>query len=123
MPKAYDRVRNANNAGDVFIKTEYWTNEVEDRFAAWLAKSGQNTLEELCALFLESEVGISFKSMEGSVCCTLAHQPSREANLPYLLTGWSDGPFEALKVAQFKLEVLMNGIWEAPAVRPAPRRR
>lgn len=123
MAKAYDRVKNANNAGDVFIKTEYWTNEVEDQFETWKTSNGKNTVEELLSLFLESEVAVSFKALEGSICCTLAHQPSREAGMPYLLTGWSDNPGEALAVAQFKLEVFMKGIWEAPPVRPAPRRR
>lgn len=122
-PRAYDRVKNANNAGDVFIKTEYWTNEVEDHFEAWKTNCGTHTVEELLNLFLESEVAVSFKALDGSICCTLGHQPSKEANLPYLLTGWSDNASDALAVAQFKLEVMMKGIWEAPPVRPAPRRR
>jgi len=123
MAKAYDRVKNANNAGDVFIKTPPWTNEVEDAFEKWKAKGVRNTLAELVSLQLESEVAVSFKSLEGSICCTLAHQPSREGNMPYLLTGWSDDPSEALAVALYKLEVVMQGIWEQPKLPPAPRRR
>jgi len=123
MAKAYDRVKNANNAGDVFIKTPPWTNEVEDAFEKWKAKGVRSTLAELVSLQLESEVAVSFKSLEGSICCTLAHQPSREGNMPYLLTGWSDDPSEALAVALYKLEVVMQGIWEQPKLPPAPRRR
>lgn len=123
MAKAYDRVKNTDNRADVFIKTEYWTNEVEDRFAEWCEAYGTNTLEELVNLFLEEEVAVSFKALDGSICCTLAHQPSKDSNQPYLLTGWSDDSFGALKVAQFKLKMMLKGIWAAPELRPAPRRR
>lgn len=122
-PKAYDRVKNANNSGDVFIKTEYWTNEVEDGYEAWRASNGADPLEDLINGLLEEEVAVSFKRLEGSTCCTLAHQPSRAANLPYLLTGWSDNANDALTVCLFKLQVMLKGVWEAPPVRPAPRRR
>ena len=123
MPKAYDRVKHANNAPDVFIKTPPWTNEVEDDFETWKKKGVRNSLAELVALQLESEVAVSFKALEGSICCTWAHQPSREANLHYLLTGWSDDPSEAMAVALYKLEVILKGIWVQPALPPAPRRR
>lgn len=117
-PKAYDRVKNANNNGDVFIKTPYWTPEIEDSFEAWVSGHSQDNFEDLLDGFLGADVAVSFKTLNGSVCATLAHQPSREANLPYLLTGWSDNASDALYVAMFKLEEQLKGIWEAP---PAPR--
>ena len=123
MAKAYDRVKNANNAGDVFIKTPAWTNEVEAAFEAWKLAGDRDSFEDLCAGFLAEDVAISFKSLEGSICCTLAHQPSRETNSPYLLTGWSEHPSESLAVAMYKLEVMLQGIWAQPSLPPAPRRR
>lgn len=121
-PKAYDRVKNANNNGDVFIKTPYWTPEIEDSFEAWVSGRSQDNFEDLLDAFLGSDVAVSFKTLNGSVCATLAHQPSREANLPYLLTGWSDNASDALYVAMFKLEEQLKGIWEAPPP-PRPMRR
>ena len=123
MAKAYDRVKHANNAGDVFIKTPPWTNEVEDAFESWKLEGDRKCLGELVSEQLEAEVAVSFKALEGSICCTLAHQPSRESNSPYLLTGWSDDPSEALAVALYKLEVFLSGIWEQPRLPAAPRRR
>jgi len=120
---AYDRVKNANNNGDVFIKTAYWTPDVEDQFEAWAKTRAADDFENLLDGFLGSDVAVSFKSLNGSICCTLAHQPSREANMPYLLTGWSDNASDAMYVAIFKLEVELKGIWEAPPARPPSRRR
>jgi len=121
-PKAYDRVKNANNNGDVFIKTAYWTPDIEDAFDEWV----KGRLPVDCAGLLDDHLGsgvsVSFKAMNGSICCTLAHQASREANLPYLLTGWSDDATDALLVAMYKLEVQLNGIWQAPPERPPSRR-
>lgn len=117
-PNAYDRVKNTDNRADVFIKTAYWTPEVEDDFEAWLKAGNKDDLQDLLDGFLGSDVAVSFKRLDGSICCTLAHQASREANLPYLLTGWSDNSQDALAVAMYKLEVQLKGIWEAP---PAPR--
>lgn len=119
---AYDRVKNADNRADVFIKTSYWTPEVEDHFESWLKTSGKDDLSDLLDGFLGSDVAVSFKRLEGSICCTLAHQPSREANMPYLLTGWSDNAQDALAVACYKLEIQLKGIWEAPPA-PKPSRR
>lgn len=123
MPKAYDRVKNASTAADVFIKTEPWTNEVETAFETWAGGRPPLNLEQHVMAQLNQEVAVSFKALEGSICCTLAHQPSRAASIPYLLTGWSNNPLDALLVALYKLEVMMNGVWEAPPARPAPRRR
>ena len=121
--QAYDRVKNTDNRADVFIKTAYWTPEVEDHFEAWLKAGGKEDLSDLLDGFLGSGVAVSFKSLDGSICCTLAHQASREANLPYLLTGWSDNADDALAVAAYKLEVQLNGIWEAPPAPKVSRRR
>lgn len=120
--QAYDRVKNANNGADVFIRTPYWTPEVESSFEAWATARAEDNFENLLDGFLGSDVAVSFKTLNGSVCCTLAHQPSREADLPYLLTGWSDNASDALYVAMFKLEVQLKGIWEAPPA-PKPTRR
>lgn len=128
MPKprdnfnAHDRVKNADNRADVFIKTAYWTPDVEDAFESWAQGRSSDNFEDLLDGFLGSGVAVSFKEMNGSICCTLAHQPSKDANLPYLLTGWSDNASDALYVAMFKLEVELKGIWEAPPARPPSRR-
>jgi len=123
MARAYDRVKNANQNGDVFIKTAPWTNDVEDAFEQWKAKGDSHCLSELVSEQLAAEVAVSFKALDGSICCTLAHQPSKDGNLPYLLTGWSDNADEAIAVALFKLAVMMNGIWAQPPLPPAVRRR
>jgi hypothetical protein len=123
MTKAYDRVRNADNGSDNFIKTPYWTNEVEAHFEVWKAAAGLPAFDELCDGLLEEEVAVSLKALDGSICCTLAHRASKDAGLPYLLTGWSDNCVEALTVALYKLKVMMSGVWEAPKLPPAPRRR
>jgi hypothetical protein len=123
MPKAYDRVKNADNHSDMFIKTPYWTNDVEAQYEIWREQDRGNSFHELCDLLLESECAVSFRLVNGSTCATLAHQPSKDAGLPYLLTGWSDNVEDALEVARYKLEVMMQGIWEAPKLAPAPRRR
>src|SRR5215472_13417006 len=114
MPKAYDRVKNANNSADNFIKTPYWSNEVEDAFEAWNQQLDGRTLEQRLAQYLESSVAVSFKQIDDSICCTLAHQPSRDAGDPYLLTGWAERACEAMAVAEFKLEVMLKGIWAEP---------
>jgi hypothetical protein len=123
MPKPYDRVKNANNAGDVFIKTAYWTPEIENHFEQWCRDKGEPCLAEALAHFLGEDVAISFKTLNGSVCCTLAHQPSKDAGLPYLLTGWSDSVMDAFAVADYKLKIMLSGVWEAPpAPKPSHRR-
>lgn len=122
MPKPYDRVKNADNHSDMFIRTPYWDSTVEEHFEGWCQSSLADTLEALVDGFLDNGVAVSFKAMNGSVCCTLAHQASKEVGLPYLLTGWSDNVGDALAVAVYKLEVMMRGIWEAPPVAKAPRR-
>jgi len=121
-PKAYDRVKNSNNNGDVFIKTPYWTPEVEDSFEEWVKARYTDDFENVLDGFLGSGVAVSFKALNGSICCTLANQASKDANLPYLLTGWSDNSGDAMYVAIFKLEKQLNGIWEEPPMR-APSRR
>lgn len=122
MPKAYDRVKNADNRADVFIKTPYWSPDVEVHFEEWCAVHSADALEDLLDGFLRNSVAVSFKELNGSICCTLAHQPSKEADQPYLLTGWSDNAADALFVAIYKLEVMLQGIWTAPAL-PKPTRR
>lgn len=122
MAKAYDRVKNANNSGDVFIQTTYWTPAVEDAFDAWAASQPNTDLATVLDGYLAEDVAVSFKQMNGSICCTLAHQPSKNASQPYLLTGWSDGCLDALYVAKYKLEVELNGIWAAPPARTPSKR-
>ena len=123
MPKAYDRVKNADNRADVFIKTPHWTNAVEDGFEAWCKAGPPEDLATLLDRLLGEGVAVSFKALDGSICCTLAHQASREANLPYLLTGWSDGCETAVAVALYKLAVMMQGVWEAPPAERVLRHR
>lgn len=122
MPKAYDRVKNADNRSDVFIQTPYWTTAVEDQFEDWCKASPQDNLESLLDGYLGTGVAVSFKALNGSICATLANQASREAGLPYLLTGWSDNASDALLVAIYKLDVMLKGVWEAPPPERAPRR-
>lgn len=114
MPKAYDRVKNADNRADMFIKTPYWTVAVEDDFENWCTKQASDTVEGLLDGLLGSGVAVSFKELNGSICATLAHQASKEAGLPYLLTGWSEHCGDALAVALYKVDVMLKGIWEAP---------
>src|SRR5215472_11934699 len=113
VPRAYDRIKNANNVNDNFIRTPYWTNEVEADFESWVRKNHKADFTTIVTEFLGSGVAVSFKELDGSICCTLAHQANREALLPYLLTGWSDNPEDALAVAHYKLGVMLGGIWEA----------
>lgn len=122
MPKAYDRVKNADNRSDVFIKTPYWTPDVEDSFEGWATAQGETCMASLLDSLLGHGVAVSFKEMNGSICCTLANQASKEADLPYLLTGWSDGAHDALFVALFKLEVQLKGVWQE-LEQPKPSRR
>jgi hypothetical protein len=122
MPKAYDRVKNADNHSDVFIRTPYWTNAVEAAFEEWAATRSEDCLARVLDGLLDEEVGVSFKAMNGSVCATLAHQTSKAAGLPYLLTGWSDNAEDALYVAIYKLEKMLQGIWKEPEAEPTPRR-
>ena len=107
----------------MFIKTPYWTVEVEDAFEAWASARSETCLAKLLDAFLGADVAVSFKTLNGSICCTLANQASREAKLPYLLTGWSDNAEDAIFVAMYKLEVLLKGVWEAPSPDRLPRRR
>lgn len=123
MPKPYDRVKNTDNRNDMFIRTPYWTPEVEEHFESWLKAVPRPALGETLNNFLGDGVAISFKCLDASICCTLAHQASREANLPYLLTGWSDNVDDALAVAVYKLEVMLKGVWEAPPPPKASHRR
>jgi len=122
MPKPYDRVRNADNRSDVFIKTPYWTPEVETKFESWREVNPPGCVDGLVDFFLKGDVAVSFKMLNGSTCCTLAHQPSKDHDLPYLLTGWSDNAADALSVAQYKLEIMLSGVWEAPPEQKPSRR-
>lgn len=123
MARAYDRVKTANQQSDNFIKTPYWTPEVEEEYEKWAETGKANDLDDLVSLQLESEVAVSFKALDGSICCTLAHQPSKDSGLPYLLTGWSDNAPDAMRVALFKLERMLQGVWAAPPAPKATRRR
>jgi hypothetical protein len=123
MPKSpYERVRNADQRSDVFIRTPYWTPEVEEAFEVWRAGLDPQPTEEILDLYLREEVAVSFKTLNGSVCCTLAHQASKDHDLPYLLTGWSDNALDALAVATYKLEVMLGGVWQAPPAQKPSRR-
>lgn len=119
---AHDRVKNADNRSDVFIQTPYWTVATEDSFESWCQGQDSDSLEVLLDRFLGTAVAVSFKALNGSICCTLANQDNKEANLPYLLTGWSNGCADALAVAMYKLEVMLKGVWEAPPSERVPRR-
>ena len=119
---AHDRVKNADNRSDVFIQTPYWTVATEDAFEQWVQSQEPDSVEDLLDGFLGEGVAVSFKSMNGSICCTLAHQASKDANLPYLLTGWSSNAGDALAVAMYKLAVMLKGVWEAPPAERVPRR-
>jgi hypothetical protein len=122
-PKAYDRVKNANQQSDLFVKTPYWTPEIEERFQSWHPKIDAEGLLRLIDEYLLSGISVSLKMLDASVCCTLAHQARREGSLTCLLTGWSDNAGDALLVAHFKLMVLLDGSWDGldPAVK-VPRR-
>jgi hypothetical protein len=121
-PQAIDRVKNADNHSDLFIRTPYWTSDVEDHFENWCQASLADAVEALVDRFLGNGVAVSFKMLNGSVCCTLAHQAAKDAGDPYLLTGWSDNAGDALAVAVYKLEVMMMGVWSEPE-QPKPTRR
>jgi hypothetical protein len=124
MPKpAYDRIKQADNRSEVFIRTPYWTPDVESRFEAWAADCPIKSVDDAIDSYLQSDVAVSFKTLNGSVCCTLAHQTSKDHDLPYLLTGWSDNCLDALMVAMFKLAVMLDGIWQAPPEAKPTRRR
>ncbi len=122
MPKPYDRVKNADQRSDVFIHTPYWTPEIEAAFETWLAAEEPTPLHDVVDAYLATEISISFKAFEGSVCCTLSHQPSRDALMPHLITGWSDNCRDALAVAEYKLIVMLKGVWQSPP-DPKPTRR
>lgn len=122
-PRAYDRVRNANQQSELFVKTPYWTPEIEDRFQSWLKAGIGEQPPELIDAYLLSGVAVSFKMLDASVCCTLAHQARREQQNPCLLTGWSDNWSDALLVAHFKLALLLEGNWDGvDPGRKVPRR-
>jgi len=111
-PKAYDRVKNANQQSDLFVKTPYWTPEIETRFQSWMGASGRAVPWTLVDEYLVSGISVSLKMLDASVCCTLAHQARREGSLPCLITGWSDNAGDAILVATFKLDVLLEGDWD-----------
>jgi hypothetical protein len=122
-PKAYDRVKNTNQQSELFVKTPYWTPEIEDRFQSWLQAGTGVQPPELIDEYLLSGIAVSFKMLDASVCCTLAHQTRRESQIPCLLTGWSDNWADALLVAHFKIAVLLDGNWDGVEVgRKVPRR-
>jgi hypothetical protein len=122
MPKAYDRVKNANSGSENFLKTPYWTPQVEMSYVEWLKDRPRRTLEEVVDSYLQAGVAVSFKELSGSVCCTLAHQESRDNGLPYLLTGWSEAAMDALGVAEYKLLGQLDGIWAELPPLPASKR-
>lgn len=121
--KAYDRVKNANNISDNFLKTPYWTPEAEDHFQKWMTAKGMPRADNLLVEYLLTCGGVSFKLIDGSVCCTLINGELREKLAPHLLTGWSDNWETALYVAHYKLTVQLDGEWESvDTSRKVPRR-
>lgn len=123
MPKPYDRVKNADNHNEMFIRTPYWTPDVEEEFEKWCSKEHRDAIEDLVDGLLSEETGVSFKRLNGGTCCTFVHQPSKDTGLPCLLTGWSDNASDALLVSLYKLQVMMGGVWqEPPAPKPTRRR-
>lgn len=115
--KAFDRVRNADQRSDLFIKTPYWSPDVETQYESWLERQDITNPWARVQSFVHEDISVSFKPFNGSVCCTLTNMASKDTGQPCLLTGWSDDAADALAVATFKLMVLLDGAWvstEAP---------
>jgi hypothetical protein len=122
MAKAYDRVKLSTSASEAFIRTSYWTPDVEVAFEEWAkAVAGDDPLTTIEG-YLGTGVAVSFKQIQGSVCCTLANQACKDAGKPYLITGWSDNTSDALSVCEYKLLVMLGGLWDAPPPPPPSKR-
>lgn len=123
MTRAYDRVKNTDNHSDMFMKTPYWDSGVEEAYEVWLKSDARSTMAELVPCYLSEGIAVSFRSMDGSICCTLAHQSCKDAGDPYLLTGWADSADDAILVATYKLSEMLHGVWEALPPAKVLRRR
>lgn len=111
MAKAFDRVRNADQRSDLFVKTPYWSPDVETQYESWLERQDITNPWGSVAHYVSDDISVSFKPFNGSICCTLTHMAHKDAGQPCLITGWSDDAADALAVATFKLAVLLDGQW------------
>lgn len=121
--KAYDRVKNTNNASDNFLRTPYWDGHAEEGFQVWLKGHGRESPPDLIEEYLLNGIGVSFKLLDSSVCCTLINLSLREKDQPHLLTGWGDNWSDAFLVAHYKITEQLGGNWASIETgRKVPRR-
>jgi len=112
---AYDRVKNANERSEMYVKTPVWDNETESSYMKWQAQPGLKDLAGALKGLIEDGFAVSFKPVEGSICVTLTDLDRRVKEQTCLLTGWSDNTDDALKVALYKHEVMLKRDWESLA--------
>lgn len=120
--KAFDRVRNADQRSDLFVKTPYWSPDVETQYESWLERQDISNPWGRLSSYLGEDVSVSFKPFNGSICCTLTNMASKDSGLACLLTGWSDDAADALAVVTFKLMVLLDGAWVSIDSGPRSKR-
>lgn len=121
--QAADRVRQSNEQSNLWVRTPYWTPEVEEAYETWASSSDVPDAWTLVLRYVAAGVGVTVRTFNGSYCVTLRHDARIADGLPGLLSGWSDDAEDALHVVTYKLDVMLGGDWATEVEMPNPRRR
>lgn len=119
--KAADRVRNANEVWNGWVKPPYWDESVEEAFQDHLASGELPDPWAMVCRFLGEGLGVGLREYQGSYCATLRDVERLDAGRPGQLSGWGESPEDALRVVDYKHRTQLDCDWDT-AESEKPRR-
>lgn len=121
--KAADRVKNANERWEGWVRSPYWDEAVEEAFQAKLASGDVPEPWPLVLRFVDEGLSVGLREYNGSYCATLGDGERRSANVPCQLSGWGEDLHDALLVVDYKHRVQLDCDWDNAQAEPTHRRR
>lgn len=119
--KAADRVKNANEVWQGWVRPPYWDEDVEQAFQDHLASGELPDTWAMVLRFLSEGLGVGLREYHGSYCCTLRDVERLDAGKPGQLSGWGESAEDCLRVVAFKHYQQLDSDWDN-AETDKPRR-
>lgn len=110
--KAADRVKNANERWEGWVRSPYWDEAVEEAFQTRRASGDVPEPWAMVRRFIEEGLSVGLREYNGSYCATLGDAERRTANVPCQLSGWGESPEDALLVVDYKHRVQLDCDWD-----------
>jgi hypothetical protein len=121
--KAADRVKNANERWDGWVRPPYWDEGVESAFQAALTSSTVPDPWAMVLRFLSEGYGVGIREYQGSYCATLRDSERADVGKTSQLSGWGEDPHDALLVVDYKHRAQLDCDWDTAEQSSTTRKR